>query len=106
MQRAMGLPDPDSGAMEAVVRTMLDDHWVSEGYAAPNSTVYPWQWLWDSCFHVLVWLALGDSDRARRELAVALAAQTPSGFVPHMHYVRQPGFHEDLWGRSGDSSIT
>ncbi len=106
MQRAMGLPDPDSDAMEAVVRTMLDDHWVSEGYAAPNSTVYPWQWLWDSCFHVLVWLALGDGDRARRELAVALAAQTPSGFVPHMHYIRQPGFHEDLWGRSGDSSIT
>ncbi len=84
----------------------MDDHWVPEGYAAPNSTVYPWQWLWDSCFHVLVWLALGDGERARRELAVALAAQTPSGFVPHMHYLRDPGFHEDLWGRRGGSSIT
>ncbi|SVE32911.1 uncharacterized protein METZ01_LOCUS485765, partial [marine metagenome] len=45
-------------------------------------------------------------ERARRELAVALAPQTPSGFVPHMHYVRQPGFHEDLWGRRDGSSIT
>ncbi len=88
------------------MRSMMDDHWVPEGYAAPNSSVYPWQWLWDSCFHVLVWLALGDRDRAHRELAVALDPQAPSGFVPHMHYVRGPGFHEDLWGRRDGSSIT
>ena len=85
---------------------MMDDHWVPEGDAAPNSLVYPWQWLWDSCFHVLVWLALGDVDRSQRELAVALTPQVSSGFVPHMHYVRQPGFHEDLWGRRNGSSIT
>ena len=106
MQRAMVLPGPADDELAAVVHSMMDDHWVSEGYAAPNSSVYPWQWLWDSCFHVLVWLALGDVDRSRRELAVALTPQVPSGFVPHMHYVRRPGFHEDLWGRRDGSSIT
>ena len=106
MQRAMVLPGPADDELAAVVHSMMDDNWVPEGYAAPNSSVYPWQWLWDSCFHVLVWLALGDVDRSRRELAVALAPQVSSGFVPHMHYVRRPGFHADLWGRQNGSSIT
>ncbi|GIS98353.1 MAG: hypothetical protein CM1200mP26_00660 [Acidimicrobiales bacterium] len=106
MQRAMVLPGPADDELAAVVHSMMDDHWVPEGYAAPNSLVYPWQWFWDSCFHVLVWLALGDVDRSQRELAVALTPQVSSGFVPHMHYVRQPGFHEDLWGRRNGSSIT
>ena len=77
-----------------------------EGYAAPNSRVYPWQWLWDSCFHVLVWQALGEGGHAQRELAAIFGPQAPSGFVPHMNYVRDPGFHEDLWGRRNGSSIT
>ncbi len=106
MQRAIVLPVPTDRELEAVVRRMMDDHWVPEGYAAPNSVVYPWQWLWDSCFHVLVWLTLGEDERACSELAVALTAQTSSGFVPHMHYVRDPGFHQDLWGRRTGSSIT
>jgi len=55
---------------------------------------------------VLVWLELGEVDRAHRELAVAFAPQAASGFVPHMNYVRDPGFHEDLWGRRDGSSIT
>ena len=77
-----------------------------QGYAAPNPVAYPWQWLWDSCFHVLVWQALGDADRARRELAGLFGPQASSGFVPHVNYVRDPEVHADLWGRSGGSSIT
>jgi len=88
------------------VQRVFDDHWVPEGYAAPNTGVYPWQWLWDSCFHVLVWRALGDRDRAQRELAEMFRPQGPSGFVPHVNYVRSPGFHEDLWGRRDGSAIT
>ncbi len=87
-------------------RAMLTQHWVPEGYAAPNSTVYPWQWLWDSCFHAIVWGALGDHDRAVAELTSALSVQDAMGFVPHMNYVRDPDAHADLWGRSGASSIT
>ena len=88
------------------MQRVFDDHWVPEGYAAPNTGVYPWQWLWDSCFHVLVWRALGDRDRAQREVAEMFRPQGPSGFVPHVNYVRSLGFHEDLWGRRDGSAIT
>lgn len=44
-------------------------------------------WLWDSCFHAVVWAALGEPDRAVSELRAALAGQDRStGFVPHMAY--------------------
>ncbi|NNE75003.1 MAG: hypothetical protein HKN26_15160 [Acidimicrobiales bacterium] len=90
------------GAIEA----MLDRHWVPEGYAAPNEQVYPWQWLWDSCFHVVIWAALGRPERAVTELTQALSTQDAHGFVPHMNYQRDPGAHADLWGRTDASSIT
>jgi hypothetical protein len=97
---------PDVDELRRRVRSMLDAHWVPEGYAAPNDRVYPWQWLWDSCFHSLIWAELGDGDRAVRELATALSVQDGSGFVPHMNYVRDPTFHESFWRRRGTSSIT
>ncbi|HCV34253.1 MAG TPA: hypothetical protein DGF10_06255, partial [Acidimicrobiaceae bacterium] len=83
VQRGMVIGYPSDAELEATVRQTLDAHWVAEGYAAPHATVYPWQWLWDSCFHVLVWLELGEVDRAQRELATAFGPQTASGFVPH-----------------------
>ena len=101
-----GLPDPSYGDLRAAVGRLLGDHWVPEGYAAPNSRVYPWQWLWDSCFHVLVWQELDEGGRAQRELEAVFGPQAPSGFVPHINYARDPGFHEDLWGRRDGSSIT
>lgn len=70
----------------------------------PNATTYPWQWLWDSCFHAVVWAHLGD-ERAGLELAAALADQDADGFVPHLRYVGG-GPHEDFWGRPATSSIT
>jgi hypothetical protein len=97
---------PDLDALRREVRATLEAHWVPEGYAAPNDRVYPWQWLWDSCFHALVWAELGEGERAVRELSTALSVQDESGFVPHMNYVRDPGFHESFWRRRGSSSIT
>ncbi len=88
------------------VRRMLMAHWVPEGYASPHALVYPWQWLWDSCFHSLVWEHLGDRHRALTELDAVLSTQGVDGFVPHMNYVRDPEFHAAFWGRSGASNIT
>ena len=108
-QRDMALPGPaleDVDALRDAVERVLDDHWVPEGYAAPHAGTYPWQWLWDSCFHVLVWQALGRTNRAQVELASLFGPQAPSGFVPHMNYVRRPGHHADLWGRDDASSVT
>ena len=97
---------PDLEALRRAAQSTLEAHWVPEGYAAPHELVYPWQWLWDSCFHSLIWAALGDEERALRELATALSTQDASGFVPHMNYVRDPTFHASFWGREGASSIT
>ena len=103
-QRDMALPGPalaDVGAWRDAVERVLDDHWVPEGYAAPHAGAYPWQWLWDSCFHVLVWQALGRTDRAQAELASLFGPQAPSGFVPHMNYVVRPGHPAARWGGRG-----
>lgn len=94
------MPDTDE------VRGILDAQWVEAGYTAPNSEVYPWQWLWDSCFHALIWAGLGRPERALSELRLALSAQDELGFVPHMNYHLDPAFAEELWGRPGSSSIT
>jgi hypothetical protein len=97
---------PDVTELRRTVRVTLEAHWVPEGYSAPNDRVYPWQWLWDSCFHSLIWAELGDDQRALLELSTALSMQDEEGFVPHMNYVHDPDFHASFWGRRGTSSIT
>lgn len=85
---------------------MLQANWrAGDRYTAPNGAVYPWRWLWDSCFHAVVWASLGD-DRGRIELASLFEQQQPSGFVPHMAYQADPAASMDLWGVLGHSTIT
>lgn len=87
------------------VARMLQAAWRSEGYCVPNPDVYPWQWCWDSCFHVVVWSAL-DPQRALRELETVFLSQTAEGFVPHMTYHGDPDAACALWHQRGHSSIT
>jgi hypothetical protein len=76
------------------------------GFTCPNDATYPWQWLWDSCFHAVVWASLGD-ERSVIELATLFDAQDPeTGFVPHIRYWVDPLRYADFWGRVGASSIT
>jgi hypothetical protein len=84
---------------------LLDEAWTEPGFCVPNRAVYPHQWLWDSCFHALVWAGLG-SDRGLIELANALDRQADDGFVPHMTYWQDPDIDAGFWGRPGSSSIT
>ena len=84
----------------------MNEAWVDHGYTAPNPLTYPWLWLWDSCFHSLIWLALGDDERAIVELASVLSGICSSGFVPHMGYQLDPQRSVELWGSAGASSIT
>lgn len=66
---------------------VLERCWRADaGFCTPNPTVYPHQWLWDSCFHAIAWAALGDV-RAVSELETCLRGQLPNGFVPHMRYL-------------------
>lgn len=87
--------------LEAAWRTTSD----GAGFCVPNPTTYPWQWLWDSCFHAVVWSHLGDR-RALVELASVLRAQDVDGFVPHIAYHDGPFRDEAFWGRPATSSIT
>lgn len=102
-----GDPPDRTPNLRRSVREALDAAWVAgEGYTAPNTDVYPWLWLWDSCFHSLVWAELDEPDRARAELTAALSTIDESGFVAHMGYQLDPERPVELWGRVGASSIT
>jgi hypothetical protein len=71
----------------------------------PNRRKYPWQWLWDSCFHSIAWSALGDA-RCRTELETLFSLQQPNGFLPHMGYLTDPERSLALWHSAGRSDIT
>lgn len=104
----MGEVDNLPPATEVIRRAeeILDAHWRPEGYCVPNATVYPFRWLWDSCFHAVVWAHLGRGDRAREEIAHVFHQQDDLGFIPHIDYSRDPTMHASFWGRAGASSIT
>lgn len=80
--------------LEHQARRLLEQHWCpTRGFSVPNAVTYPHLWLWDSCFHAIIWAHLGDS-RALRELDAVLAGQLPGGLVPHMVYGEVP---PDAW---------
>jgi hypothetical protein len=87
-------------------RAVLEAHWRDPGFTCPNAATYPWLWLWDSCFHAIVWAALGEGERACSELSLALGAQDADGFVPHVQYLDGSHEHDAFWGRPATSSIT
>ena len=102
---------PDPTALAARAREVLEGNWREPGFCVPHPTTYPWQWLWDSCFHAVVWRQLGEAERAVVELGNALAHQADDGFVPHMTYWSAGGraddpTHASFWGRGATSSIT
>lgn len=92
-------------AVHDAVAAMMQAAWTEPGFCVPNRDVYPHQWLWDSCFHAVIWTAL-DTSRALTEVDNTLARIGPTGFVPHMTYWTDPTAHIEMWGRSGSSSIT
>lgn len=99
------------GDSSAVVRDLLEAHWRPEhGYSVPNPGTYPHLWLWDSCFHAIIWAKLGDHEeqlqtRALQEFDAVLAGQLENGMVPHMRY---GGAGPDTWlgPLPGTSSLT
>jgi hypothetical protein len=92
--------------VDAASRRVLEGNWVqSAGFTMPNRRKYPWQWLWDSCFHAIAWSRLGDS-RCVKELESVFALQLASGFVPHMGFQTDPAGSLSLWHVPGRSDIT
>ena len=82
-------------------RRITDDH----QYTVPSSDSYPYQWLWDSCFHAIV-LARYDIESAKAEIKSLLCKQFSNGLVPHIIYWTSGILHIFHWGTDGTSSLT
>ncbi len=76
-------------------------------YTRPAPSRYEQQWLWDSCFHAMIYRHF-DAAMARDELFSVVASQVSmgkdAGMIPHMTYWRGGGL--ELWGEDGYSIIT
>lgn len=76
-------------------------------YTVPSPDTYPYQWLWDSCFHMIV-LAKLEPEAAMAEMKALLARQFDDGMIPHMIFwdplITRP--YNIGWGKDGVSSIT
>ena len=74
-------------------------------YTVPSADHYPYQWLWDSCFHAII-LAKFEPDAAKAELRSLLSKQFENGLVPHIIYWTPGILHLFRWGVEGTSSLT
>lgn len=74
-------------------------------YTVPSPENYPYQWLWDSCFHAIV-LSHFDNSWAKQELLSLVSKQFENGLLPHMIYwVPNPKIPIQ-WGKKDTSTIT
>lgn len=86
-------------------------------YTIPSPELYPFQWLWDSCFHAIT-LSHFDLAAAKKELRSAFSRPMPNGLLPHIIYweyeVSQNNWGREMrgdvinkaWGVQGTSAIT
>ena len=58
-------------------------------YIAPALKTYPFQWFWDTCFHVVILARLGEHELAKRNLRSLFTMQEENGFVGHMVFWHQ-----------------
>ncbi len=76
-------------------------------YTVPSPTNYPFQWLWDSCFHAII-LSHFDLEGAKKELLSLVSKQFESGMIPHIIYWEGENdlFRHINWGKKDTSTIT
>lgn len=74
-------------------------------FTVPSPVSYPYQWLWDSCFHAIILSHLSIED-AKKELLSLVSKQFENGMIPHMIYWKNVGKPKPDWGKEGTSSIT
>jgi hypothetical protein len=58
-------------------------------YIAPALKPYPFQWFWDTCFHVIMLARLGEHALAKKNLRSLFSMQEDNGFVGHMIFWEQ-----------------
>lgn len=84
-------------------------------YTIPSPDIYPFQWLWDSCFHAHIYLALGEPEHAKKEILSVISKPLPGGLLPHIIYweeaanwgrERRGDILNQAWGTDSTSSLT
>lgn len=65
---------------------LLGQHY---SYVSPAPRTYPFQWFWDTCFHVIIFIQLGEYELAKRNLRSLFKMQDIDGFVGHMIFWKQ-----------------
>lgn len=55
-------------------------------YSKPSPSRYPFQFFWDTCFHVFILSALGEHSMAKEHIVSLFKMQDADGFVGHMIY--------------------
>ncbi|RDV13650.1 trehalase-like protein [Pontibacter diazotrophicus] len=81
------------GEIKAQAREVLYKNMVSGRNAGfdyhftkPSPGTYPFQYFWDTCFHIFTLTALGEVDMAKKHVHSLFQMQRPDGFVGHMNY--------------------
>ncbi len=74
-------------------------------YTVPSPESYPYQWLWDSCFHSIV-LSHFDIGAAKEELRSLVSKQFDSGLIPHIIYWERHNIINNDWGAKDTSTFT
>jgi glycogen debranching enzyme len=61
-------------------------HFLKEEYCyiKPAHTTYPFQYFWDTCFHIFILCALGETELAKQNFKSLFQLQDEDGFVGHM----------------------
>lgn len=93
-----------------VSKLMVTNRRAGKGYqfTVPSPNSYPYQWLWDSCFHAII-LSYIDVNAAKIELRTLIKHQFANGMIPHMIYWEKAPlstFPHIAWGKRSTSSIT
>ncbi|TVZ26863.1 trehalase [Gillisia sp. Hel_I_86] len=71
-------------------------------FTKPSPGTYPYQFFWDTCFHVFIFCALEENEMAKSHIRSLFALQREDGFVGHMIYWnrlkpgRWPDFFQSL----------
>jgi len=92
------------------LRLLKENRRITSGfqYTIPSSDTYPYQWLWDSCFHAIILSHFRIAD-AKKEILALLSKQFQNGMIPHMIYwenIKRMGFPKIKWGKEDTSTIT
>lgn len=97
----------DDNIKDAVLELMLKNRRRAGEYqyTLPSIESYPYQWLWDSCFHAII-LSHFSADDAQKEILSLCSKQFDNGLIPHMIYWEKADVMNINWGTEGTSSIT